>query len=293
MTVSLPAVLLVLGCALAFSGADLLRKLLVMRLSPLPMLLLLSAGMAPAFFIWYLLADSAGPKAGYWLPGIGSVLLNTVANLCFLQAVRVSPLSLTVPMLSLTPVFTSLLAIPMLGEIPKALQWLGICAVVAGAFWLNLERARQLVAESFWRSLWHERGTLLMAAVALLWSLAMPLDKIALLRSSAAWHGLVLNLGVAAGVLALLVAHRGLSDLGSVRRHSGLMVAIIVTSVVALALQLLAMSRVWVGLVETMKRGIGSFMALVLGRVVFGEHIDAHQIVAVLLMGAGVALILV
>ena len=139
MTVTATAMALVIGCALAFSCADIARKLLAGWMRPIPILFALSAGMAPFFLVWYGIEGGAGPGSGYWLPGLSSTLINVVANLAFIEALRRSPLSLTVPLLSLTPVFTTLLAIPMLHEMPEPRQWMGIAAVVVGAFWLNLE----------------------------------------------------------------------------------------------------------------------------------------------------------
>jgi drug/metabolite transporter (DMT)-like permease len=49
---------------------------------------------------------------------------------------------------------------------------------------------------------------------------------------------------------------------------------------------------VWVGFVETMKRAVGSLLALLSGWIIFGEEIDLQQFLAVLLMGTGVALVL-
>ena len=132
MTIPTLAVVLVLACALAFSGADIFRKLLASWMRPVPMLLGLAGGMAPFFVAWHLLEGGAPPTAGYWAPGLASTLINVAANLAFIEAVRRSPLSLTIPLLSLTPVFTSLLAIPLLGEAPSSRQWLGIGAVVVG-----------------------------------------------------------------------------------------------------------------------------------------------------------------
>ena len=133
MTVSMTAVLLVAGVALAFSGLDVLRKLLGARLEPLPLLVLLSGGSLPIFIVWAALEGSWGATGAYVLPGLGSVVLNVGANLSFLQAVRVSPLSLTIPYLSLTPVFATLLSVPLLGERPSGMQALGVVLVVGGA----------------------------------------------------------------------------------------------------------------------------------------------------------------
>jgi len=292
MSLSVISLLLVLGCAIGFAGADLLRKILAHRLHPVPLLFILAAGMSPAFVVWWVWSGAAAPTAGYWVPGLGSVLLNVIANLVFLEAVRISPLSLTIPMLSLTPVFTSLLAVPLLGERPGSLEWVGIVAVFLGAFWLNVDRQGTQPELPIWRRLGKERGSLLMILVAALWSLALPLDKLALRSASVPVHGTLLNLGVALILAAILVSRPGGGRLGEVRRWSGLVAALVAVSVIALGLQLVAITRIWVGLVETLKRAIGSLLALVSGWAFFGEQVDVQQVLAVLLMGAGVGLVL-
>jgi drug/metabolite transporter (DMT)-like permease len=219
------------------------------------------------------------------LPAVSSVLLNIAANLMFFVALRASALSVTIPLLSLTPVFTALLGIPMLGEVPTPLQGLGIFLVVAGAFALNLPEERP-----YWR--W-ERGAALMTAVAFLWSLTVPLDKMAMARASAPFHATVLCGGVAAGVLAMLVWQRRLGELADLRHVRGVFALALVTSILALGLQLLAIQQVWVGLMETLKRGIGNVSAVILGRAVFGEPVTLRKLLAVGLMAAGVGLILI
>jgi len=292
MSVPLLSLLLVVGCAVGFAGADLLRKALSHRIRPVPLLFVLAGGMTPAFIGWWIWAGAAVPSVPYWLPGLGSVLLNVVANLIFLEAVRISPLSLTIPMLSLTPVFTSLLAIPLLGERPGGSEWVGIVAVVLGAFWLNVDRQEASSELPIWRRLGKDRGSLLMVLVAGLWSLALPLDKLAVAAASVPAHGTILNSGVALFLVVVLLVRPGESGFEEVRRWSGLLIALVAVSVLALGLQLVAITRVWVGLVETLKRAVGSLLALLSGGLFFGEQIDLQQVLAVLLMGAGVGLVL-
>ena len=291
MTVSFLAAVLTIGCAVAFSVADLLRKMLAERARPLPLLLAMSAGMAPFFGFWWAWQGAGAPAAGYWLPGIGSALLNLVANLAVLEAVRIAPLSLTIPVLSLTPVFTTLLAIPVLGEVPSAPQLGGVMLVVGGVLWLNSAAGEPASLLRLWRSLWRERGSQLMILTALTWSLAMPLDKLALGASGPAFHGLALNAGVALGALLVLAGKGRMGELGKLGAHWPRLTLIVVVGAVALVLILLAITQTWIGFIETMKRGLGSFLALVWGRAFFGETVTARQLAAVAAIAGGVALI--
>jgi drug/metabolite transporter (DMT)-like permease len=131
------ALVLVAGCALAWSLYDLNRKALVERISPTPLLVLLTAGQAPLLGAWAL-AEGGGLGPGYLLPATGSIALNLVANVAFVHAFRVAPLSVAVPLLSLTPALATLASIPLLGEVPTARQMAGVAAVVAGAVLVNL-----------------------------------------------------------------------------------------------------------------------------------------------------------
>ena len=203
MNVPIMAVLLVAGVALAFSGLDVTRKLLAERVSPLPLMVLLSLGSLPIFLIWAAKEGEWSASSAYVVPGVVSILLNIGANLAFLQAVRVSPLSLTIPYLSLTPVFATLLSIPLLGERPTALQLGGIVLVVAGAFWLQAPSGDRASLRAVWTALAEERGSLLMILTALFWSLAAPLDKLAIGASSPLFHAVVLVSGI--GVSGLLI----------------------------------------------------------------------------------------
>ena len=74
-------------------------------------------------------------------------------------------------------------------------------------------------------------------------------------------------------------------------RHWGLLTLIVVVGAVALVLILLAIPMVWIGFIETMKRGLGSFLALVWGRVFFSEPVTGRKLLAVAVIAAGVALI--
>ncbi len=223
------------------------------------------------------------------------MLLNVAANLLFLNGMRQAPISVTIPLLSLTPVFTTLTAIPLLGERPSVPGVVGILLVIAGAIWLNWPRRAIHSADvpsgpgEIRGSL---KGAMMVAGTALLWSLTPPLDKLAVERAGAPFHALVLVSGVALAVLLVLALQGGLGEIGAVRRVPGLLVLALVVSAAALGMQLLAMPLVFVGTIETLKRGIGNGMALIYGRTLFGEAVTLPKVLAVALMAAGVGLIL-
>ncbi|HEV7505279.1 MAG TPA: DMT family transporter [Thermoanaerobaculia bacterium] len=295
MTLPVAALALVVASSLGWSGFDLLRKLLVRQVAPVALLLLLTLGSVPLFAAWVWIDGVAAPGPGYLAPALASVLLNVVANLLFLHGMRLAPISVAIPLLSLTPVFTTLTAIPLLGERPSAAGVAGILLVIAGAIWLNWprrpadRRGEAPAAGDPRRSL---AGAMMVATTALLWSLTPPLDKMAVERAGAPLHGMVLTGGVALAVFGVLAFQGGLGELGGVRRIPGLLVLALVVSSAALGLQFLAMPKVFVGTIETLKRGIGNCMSLIYGRLFFHEAVTASKILAVGLMAVGVGMIL-
>lgn len=292
MSASLGALLLVFVASLAWGGLDALRKVLADAVAPLPLVCLLTAASAPLFGLWVAIDGMPVIAAGYFAPALASVALNVGANLAYVVAVRRAALSFTVPLLSLTPVFTTLLAVPLLGERPTAAQSVGILMVVAGTFWLNAAADERISLASL-LSAWRRRpGALWMVAVAFLWALANPLDKMSVERASGPFHGLVLNAGVACCTLVALAATRRLGELRQVRRVAGPFAASLFIGAAGLGLQLIAIRFLLVGLVETLKRGIGNVMALILGRLLFAEPVTGRKLAAVALMAAGVALVL-
>lgn len=291
------ALAVVVGCALAWASFDFLRKAILRWMDPMPLVFLLTALQTPLFALWVAGTGAAGPPPGelrgYLLPAAGSVALGVVSNVLFVVAIKISPLSLTIPLLSLTPVFTTLLAIPLLGQVPRPIQVVGIGLVVIGALALHRRTGGvDAAGETPWRAFLRERGAVMMAAVALMWSVGLPLDKLAIDHASPAFHALVLSGGVAAG-LGLVLAVRGrLGAVAAARRRPGLLVLALTASAVALALQVVAIQVVLVSVVETVKRGLGNAAAVAVGGGVFGERVGAAQWLAVALMAAGVALIL-
>lgn len=282
----------VLICSVSFAAMDLLRKLLTGRITPMALVFFVAAGAAPPMTVWLIASGGCKVSAGYLLPGLGSLVLNFAANLGFVYSLKLSPLSRTIPLLSLTPAFTSLLAVPLLNEFPTLRQGVGIACVVMGAIVLNLDQARAGSAKAVLRASVQEKGSLLMVGVALLWSLAIPLDKLAIAASNLAFHGLLLSVGIALGAFLYLLAQGRVDEIKGGRFSKGLVFTLMVCASFALAFQFLSIQVLLVSLVETFKRAIGCFMAIVLGRLIFKERIPLHQIVTITAMVAGVALVL-
>jgi drug/metabolite transporter (DMT)-like permease len=288
------ALLLIAGTALGWSALDVLRKLLAPHLSPFAVVFFLALGQVPVLALWGATME-AGPLTGrYLLVAAASVLHNIVANAAYVAALSRSPLSVSVPLLSLTPAFVATFARPLLGEWPHPVQLVGIALVVAGALLLGGAAAEGGSLAAWWQALRREPGARLMLLVAVCWGLTLPLDKLGVGMVGPARHSLVLVSGIAAGTLALMLALGTAGEL--TRRVRGRVLPILLASVavsaVALVLQLLVIQVALVGVVEAVKRAVGNLVALLVGASVFGEGVGWKKVVSLVLLVAGVALIL-
>ncbi len=272
--------------SLSWGSVDALRKALAERITPLALATLFAVGKVPGFLIWAIFDGSWDVPHEYILPGLGVVVTALVASILILWALRISPLSSSIPMLSLTPAFAALIAFFLLGETPSGLQLLGIGVVVMGAFLLNSGEG------STDRRGWAEPGMWMMVAVAALWAASLTLDKVAMQYTDAATHGVV-HQAVIALILIGIVGWKGQSKmLRQVNEVRGLFLAAIVLATLATAFQLLAVKTVLVSVVETIKRFVGLSMSVINGRVFFGEKITRRKLVAIGWMTLGVFLLI-
>ncbi|MEM7052874.1 MAG: DMT family transporter [Acidobacteriota bacterium] len=283
------ALILVLLTSFAWVGFDVLRKLLVERIPPVTLIFLITVGQVPLFGAWALIDGWSLPPGAYWPPALIAGAMTVVASVAFVQALHIAPLSVIVPLLSLTPVFTLISAIPLLGEVPTPRQVVGVLLVVFGAWWLQRDAsAAESDAEQRRRG---RQGFWLMVLVAVFWSVGPVLDKVAMRHASAPVHAFWLCSAVSLGLLVLLLGRGNLAEMRKLRDVPGLFGLSLLTSAAALAFQMLAIQVVLVSVVETVKRGVGNVAALVIGARFFGESVSVAKVLAGLLMGLGVALI--
>ena len=227
----------------------------------------------------------------YLVPGLTSTTLGISTQVLILESLRRSSISRTIPMLSFTPVATSLFGVAILNERPSLQEWIGIVLVVLGALALGLLRADGSDPSEGRRPAFDTGAALMLLAAASV-SAAAPFDKLAVEASTTLVHGLVQSSGAAAVLLSFLALRGGLTEIGSVFRKRPAMSAAVVLASVAIGLQYLAYRGAMVGEVETMKRVVGSAASLGTGYLFFAERITVVKVGAVAALGAGVALIL-
>jgi drug/metabolite transporter (DMT)-like permease len=288
------ALLLTFASAVLWGLFDAARKRLVGSFSPIVLLVHIGLIQALVFGGPVLSGDSPGPSAAYWVPGLAVLVLNTAANLAFVTALQLAPLSRTVPLLSLTPVFAASGAYLRLGEAMSPRQVLGIALVVLGAYLLSRPRpeaqAEAEVADPEARNT--KSGMLLMLVVAAAWGSNAPFDKEAVLASSVAFHATAQALGIAL-VFALWLGFKGrLRDVPKLKGRGPELLLAGLIGPAAVATQLQAFTLTDVALVEVAKRVVGLVMAVAIGRWAFAEKLEGDRIWALVAMAVGLPLVL-
>jgi drug/metabolite transporter (DMT)-like permease len=260
---------------------------------PLVQVFYLTLGLVPVLGVWA--AASGGDTISwfYTLIACASITLNVLANVAYVKALEVSDLSLSVPLLSLTPAVAATFAVVLLGEHLSTRQTGGILLVVAGALLLTTSHAATRSFSGWVTSVRQDRGSLYMLLVAVCWSLTLPLDKMAVLQVGPPRHALISIVGVAAGTLAILLVRGQGRRLFEVRRRVWpLVLAAVLISGLAFGLQLVLLERLEVGVIEGTKRALGNFMALIFGATIYRESVTLIKIAALSVMAGGVLLIL-
>ena len=131
--------------------------------------------------------------AFFWAAGL-ALPAEVAALFCYLRAIQVSPLSLTMPFMAFTPLFVIGTGWLFLDELPSVAGMSGVVLVVAGAYALNLHQVRRGWAAPM-LAVTREKGSLLATGGERLVRLHPHLGQGGLGRVGTLVHGFALSLG--------------------------------------------------------------------------------------------------
>jgi drug/metabolite transporter (DMT)-like permease len=214
-----------------------------------------------------------------------------LAYFLYLKAIRVSPLSLSVPYLSFTPVFTILTAGIILGERISFQGASGILMVTVGAYVLNLAYISHHPLPPL-KAIVKSPGSRYMLVVALIWSLTSTLGKKGVQLTDPLFFGVfyMLALSFPLTVIALWRVNRRVASVNFKGRNSlWLALAGLATSLAMIA-HFHAIELVPVSYMISVKRTSLIFSVLY-GGVVFREKHIGLRLLGTCIMLSGVALI--
>jgi len=215
--------------------------------------------------------------------------LEVVAQLLYMKAIQVSPLSLTIPFLALSPIFLIATSFLMLGERIDRSGLLGILLIALGSYMLNIDKA----AYGFFsplKAIVKEQGSWLMVVVAAIFSITSNLGKMAIQETNPLFFALFLS-GVMGVLLFPFPLFMSDQPVRTIKEHLPILVGIGIAMALMVLFHMMAIVRVEVPYMISIKRTSPIFSVL-LGCIFLHESHCRERAVGSLIMFTGVVLIL-
>ena len=228
----------------------------------------------------------------FWSWVAVSLPLELLAMWLYMQAIRESPLSLTLPYLAFTPAFNMLTGYLLLDETVSWTGFSGILLIVLGAWLLNLKTMQDGTGLNLlapFRAITRERGSRLMLMVAAIYSLTSVTSKGALLHATPGFFGpfYFVVLGTAS---VLLFASRDVSSWRAMGKHPWVHLGVGVFMAGMVITHFYAIAHIEVAYMLAVKR-TSLLFGILYGAWLFGESGLKKNLVAGILMVLGVFLI--
>lgn len=133
--------------------------------------------------------------------------IDVFAIIIYQKAIKLSPLSLSLPLLAFSPVFVIVTSFLFLGEIPGQNSLIGIVLVFLGLYLLNIQSISSSFLEPL-KALKNEKGARLMFLVAFVYSININLGKIMATHSSPIFLGSFYIIALTISLLIYLIISR-------------------------------------------------------------------------------------
>ena len=266
---------------------DLTRKISLNHINANILLILFSLIQVVIFSFWCMREYFFLSINPYLVPGISLIFLGIVSALMFLKSIRESDLSLTIPLLSFTPLFSSIFSLFFLNERLDIFQYTGILLIIFGTLILYSERFEISYLLKSITKIKKSLSAKLMIFVSFFWSLTPILDKICLKHSSINIHGLIQSSFTLIILLFFSKSNFEIFSKLKIKNYIIILITILVGTI-ATILQFYAILSNFVPIMESIKRATGQFSAVILGKIFFNEAISKQKIIGVSFITVGV-----
>jgi len=224
----------------------------------------------------------------FWVALFVGGSLNVVAIILFMKAIKASDLSLTIPMITFTPLFLLITSPIMLGEFPSLLGLFGVILIVAGSYIMKIKHMKKGFFAPF-GALIKEKGPRLMLLVAFIWSITSNFDKMGVINSSPMFW--VASTGIFMTIVMLpIMLFKSKNVISKIKSGYKVLVPMGFFGVAASIFQMTAVSMTLVAYVISIKR-TSVIMSVLLGHFLFKEKGLKERLIGVILMVLGVVLI--
>lgn len=228
----------------------------------------------------------------FFLAFIIALPLEIISVILYIKALRLSPLSLTLPFLSLTPVFVIAASYGILGEEIPPRGLTGILLLAGGSYILHMHEFQNGILDPI-KAVFREKGSVLMMLVALIYSVTSSFGKMAVIHSSPLFFGAtyVLCLTVFFAPVAICKGRREMNKFIMQKQYRGVIVpGMFYGSMVAS--HMMAISLTNVAYMIALKR-TSVLIGILYGYFLFRESHIRERFVGAIIMVAGFMLIVV
>ncbi|MFH1415604.1 MAG: DMT family transporter [Elusimicrobiota bacterium] len=275
--------------AFFFAASGALSKRITQKASHYTVTWVMFSFALPWIIFYFIKSDVPRIEPSFIWALCGSLILNMVAVTLFVKAIHLSPLNITYPFVSFTPVFLVLTGYIFLGEFPSRYGIAGILLVALGTYVIFAAGSGSGVMEPF-RRLIDDKGALLMLIVAFIWSFAAAFDKVAVISSSPSFYTFSFNTGFTLCYMPFLIKMRP-GFIGEIKDNLTLMLLLGLTGALLFISQMTALDYAHVSYVIAIKRG-GMLFSVIFGIVFFRERLTYTRTAGIFLMLCGMVLIM-
>lgn len=224
-------------------------------------------------------------NATYWYALIVDGSLNVLAVILYMKALKASDISITVPMITFTPLFLLITSPLIVREFPTVGGLIGILLIVTGSYVLNIkERSRGYFAP--FQALVREKGPRLMLIVAFIWSISSNFDKIGVQNSSPIFWAFSVISFVTIGVFPV-VWFKARDHLREIPQNLKSLIPMGLFLSLALSCQMVALQMTLVAYVISIKR-TSALLGVLWGYLIFKEKGIKERLGGAIIMIIGV-----
>jgi drug/metabolite transporter (DMT)-like permease len=221
----------------------------------------------------------------FWVALLIGGSLNVISFVLYIKAIKASDLSLTVPIVTLTPLFLLVTSPLIVHESPGIADAIGVFLIVMGSYVLNLrERHKGYFAPL--RAIVREKGSRLMFIVALIWSITSNFDKVGVINSSPLFWSTALYSFLAIGILPI-VLYKSRQNLDQIVPNAKILATIGLFHALAIGFQMVAISYTLVTHVIAIKR-TSALISVLFGHFLFKERGLQERLLGAVIMVVGV-----
>ncbi|MBD3210532.1 EamA family transporter [Candidatus Micrarchaeota archaeon] len=218
-----------------------------------------------------------------------AAFLNALAAFLYLRALKMTDLSLAMPITAFTPIFLILVSPLILGEFAGSGGIAGIVLIVIGSYVLNVDHHERLLSP--FRELYRNKGMLCMLGVSFIFSVSANFNKMVFLNSDAFFGPALVWTLTGAAMLFMFFFKSGKTPKNLKTRWRSILLATFASAASTILVNF-AWSMEIVPYVTSVYR-TGVVFSVLLGGIFLHEKRLPQHLIAAVLMVFGVAMVII